>query len=306
MDKDVHFVFDEEWEDQEKELQQILHEVDSPKLHKNVFVLRSIIRGCAYAFVKKIEKERILGEEAKKPKYYQKLMNILEGTEIYPVPIPSTESKIQPAYTYKEVPRYTQKLVIESEEKKEKQKISLPVEENKKDLIIDNITGKVLASAEINENYLVKEPELDEQDIKVLNKVVKKKIKNMENGWKLIQKYGKKFKIKPGHDTLIKYYVVNDVFGLGKVEPLLHDKDISSIACEGVDKPLIAGVDADKLTTNIKFNKEDLFNFLHGMARKMNQKLNKKHTSVKGQLRGFEFNLSIGEEDNPSFTAKRI
>ncbi len=308
-DKDIHFVFDEEWDEQEKELRQILHETNSPQLHKNVFVLESLMRAAAMGFVgKKIIKknpDEMLGEEVTKSKYYQKILNIPTGVEVLPVPVPSTENIMQPEYEFKEVPQYTQKIILEPESK---EKIDFSKSRRDKvNLIVDRITKRVLASVNIDKDYLLEEPKLDEIDLVVLEKVKDKKIKNMEQGWKLIQKYAKKYGINPGHDTLIKYYIVNDVFGLGKIEPLLHDKDLESIKCDGPMKNLIVEVNGKNYKSNLLFHDEDLRNFIVVMANKLGKKLNKKNWSISGELRGVIFKLSMGENLNmPSFLIKRI
>lgn len=335
--REPEFIFNEEWLKLENELKEVLDEIKDPELEKNEYVLKTFIRGAAYTFVDRnkillknrffpapmkeaSEKEEIPsefgGEEIKQSKYYNEVMNIQTGTEVYPIPVPSNEENIQPVLQFKEVPIYTKKLVQKKEDNR-KRKRPYPLRKpeleignvNKinKDLIIDSITGKVLATVEISDKYLVNEPGLDSNDIGVLTKIKNKNIKNMEKGWKLIQKYGRKFGIKEGHDTLIKYYLVNDVFGLGRIEPLLHDDKIKSIDCSGEGKNIKIDVDGKVLDSNMMYlNKEELFNFVYGLAEKIGVKLNNKNKTVNGNLRGFEFTLSLGEDlQSPSFKVVR-
>jgi len=307
--KDIHFVFDEEWDEQERELRQIIHETSNPQLHKNVFILENLMRAAAMGFVRKriIKKnpDEMLGEEITKPKYYQKVLNIPAGVEVLPVPVPSTENIMQRVQDFKEVPQYAQKIILE-EEPKEKIDFSKS-KRDKLNLIVDRITKRVLASVSIDKEYKLEEPILDDLDLVVLDKVKKKKFKDMEKGWKIIQKYAKKYNIKPGHDTSIKYYIVNDVFGLGKIEPFLHDKDIESVKCDGPMKNLVVEVNEKEYKTNVIFDNEDLNNFIYVIANKLGKKINKKNWSISGELRGFMFKLSMGENLNtPSFLIKRI
>ncbi len=297
MREDIHFVFDEEWDEQINELKQIIHETGDPELHKNVFVVESLMRACALGFVKRREeKKEILGKEITKPKYYQKILNIPTEIEIQPVPVPSSDLQIQTVQEFVEVPKYRKKVIIEPEQNA-----------RKKDLIIDRITQKTLASASVDNNYTLNEPKLDDNDIKVLDKVKRKNPKNMEKGWSLIQKYGKKFNIQSGHDTLIKYYAVNDLFGLGRIEPLLHDQDIKKIICEGAGKSLSIELNNKKLGSNINFSLEDLKNFVYTMAAKFDRKINKKNKSAEGAVRGFNFLLDMGEDFNtPNFVVTRL
>ena len=290
MKKNIKFVFDEEWEDQEKELEQVLHEANDPILHQNIFILESVMRAAAHTFIKQRTVPRILGSEISKPKYFQKFLNIPSGIDIVPIPVPSSETQKQPLHEFKEVQKFENKVVTE-------EKLI-----QKKDLIIDKITNKPLATVEITDKYILTEPKLDENDIKVLNKLKKKKIKNMDKGWKLIQKYGKKYKIQPGHDTSIKYYLVNDNFGIGIVEPFLHDRDISSLYSEG--EKIIVEINGKKLESNIKFPKQDIKNFIFSIAKYSHKKIDKKNPKLETKLRDFKFYLDLGE--NPSFKAEKL
>ena len=304
MNKEVHFLFDEEWEEQQKELLQIFHETSDPELHKNVFLLETFVRAAAFSFIyKKKHMSHLLGKEITKPKYYQKVLDIPSGIDVQPVPVPSTETKIQPVQQFKEIPLYTQKIFLDSG------KEGLDFTEStvgKKNLIIDRITNRVLASASVTDEYLLEEPLLDDKDIKVLEKAAKKRLKSVEKGWELIQKYGKKYSILAGHDTSIKYYLVNDLFGMGKIEPFLHDSDVISLQCAGVNENVFVEIGGKKILSNVRFNDADLNNFIHGVAGKLNKKITKKIPNVKGFLRGFTFMVGFGDDmKNPHFVIKR-
>ena len=317
MDRDINFIFDEEWEEQEKELYQIINEIGDPKLHKNVYILNTLMRAAAFNWVKKkpmleYNKFQILGDEIKKTKYYQKVINIPAGMEVLPVPTPSSETKIQPLQVFKEIPRYIQKTITEPirKPKRKRKRPSLITEQHvtsSRDLITDRITKKVLAGVDVGEEYVLHEPRLDEIDIKVLKKVKEKHFDNMEKGWQLIQKYSEKFKIEPGHDSLIKYYVVNDVFGFGRIEALLHDKNVEEFYCDGPLKKVVVQLMDKKLNSNIIFNQEDLKNLIFGLAERLDLKIKKDEPTVRGETRGFEFILTADKANNKfNFSVKRI
>ena len=321
--KEPEFILDERWIEQEKELNEILDEIKNPELEKQIYILETFVRAAALSFISKETKLKrrlfplsktqeiptyLGGSEIMKPQYTTELMNVPAGVEIEPVPIPSTEQQEQPRLEYKEIPKYTKKLIKKPiiERRKPLKKFDHTIHTTTKDLITDKITNKVLATANISDRYIVNEPGLDSTDINVLTKLKKKaRIKNMEKGWKLIQKYGKKYNIQQGHDTLIKYYLVNDFFGLGRIEPLLQDKDIKSISSEGPGKNVKVEINEKTLDTNIKFlNNYELLNFVQGVANRLKLKLDKKHTTTTGTFRDFQFTLSIGEDQNtPSFVA---
>ena len=327
--KERFFLFDEEWENQKKELEAIFEEMENPELVKNTFILETFVRGCAYAFVKTKPKSfnlgelkgRILARRGIRQGLINKILRVPVGVLVEPVPRPSiTETQSQPVHEYKEVPQYVEKVVSvpqkpipsEPERFKKKNRRLFDVEKTpviNKDLIKDRMTGAILASANIADKYILNEPQLDNADILVLNKIKKKrKIKNMKKGWKLIKKYKKRYGIKEGHDTKIKYYVVNDIFGLGRIEPFLQDSEIGAIICDDYTKNLEVEFNGKKLEANIRFaNKEELKEFIIGISKKMNIKIDKKNTHVEGSLRGFTFFLDMGSDlENPRFSAKRI
>ncbi|MFH1592647.1 MAG: hypothetical protein ABIB47_04755 [Candidatus Woesearchaeota archaeon] len=319
------FLYDEEWEEQKKDLQNILSKIENPEVVKNVFVLETFMRGCAYTFVKKkygplsLERLRqnLSARTNLKDNIKRKLFKIPVGVSVEPVPKPIGEVGI---HEYKDVPQYVEKVVNVSDRFKKPRKPDRFKKRRRrllegdetlighKDLIKDKITKRVLASVNVADKYIVDEPNLDGIDLQVLNKIKKKrKIKNMEKGWELIQKYGKKFNLQEGHDTNVKYYLVNDVFGLGRIEPFLHDHQITGIICDEYNKPIEVEFQGKKLETNIKFaSKEELKEYLSGVAEKIGVKLDKKNTSAEGSLRGFTFFLDAGENlENPKFSVRR-
>ena len=326
--KETFFMFDEEWENQKKELEAIFSDIENPEVIKNTFILETFVRGCAYTFVKAKPrafnyeelKKGILARRGIKPGLINKILRIPVGVSVEPVPKPSvTEKQSQPIYQYKEIPQYVEKVVNVSKEPipgeperfKRKKRRLLEIErtpEIHKDLIKDRHTGTILASANIADKYILNEPQLDEADILILNKIKKKRrLKSMEKGWKLIKKYEKKFGIKEGHDTAIKYYIVNDILGLGRIEPLLHDNGISAIICDDYMKNIEVEFNEKKLETNLRFaNKDELKEFVVNVARKMNKKIDKKNTIAEGNLRGFTFFLDMGANlENPRFSIRR-
>ncbi len=327
--KEPEFIFDESWLKQEKELKEVLDETKDPELEKNTYILETFARGAAYSFVDKNKimlRNRLFplatkqqteeipaelgGEEIKEPKYYNEAVNIQTGVDVYPVPTPSYEGNIQPVLEFKEVPIYTKQIIKRKKKPSPLKRPSENLEQENiitKNLITDKITNVVLSTATVSDKYTVNEPELDSVDINVLMKIKKKNIKDMEKGWNLIQKYGKKYGIKEGHDTLIKYYLVNDFFGLGRIEPLLHDGDIKIINCKCEGKNIEVEINGKMLESNIFFlNKEELFNFAYGVADRAGVKLDKKNKTATASLRGFDFILNIGEDlQTPSFKAVR-
>lgn len=299
------FLYDEEWEQQKNELENIFKDIENPKVVKNAFVLDMIMRGCAYTFVKNKSKSFSL-DELKKRSLGNFNLQMKNKTQ-------NVAQRLMPQQLATEVKSEIRTGDIPKKPRPDKPKKHPSLDDAKieihKDLIKDRITGKVLASITIADRYILDEPKLDEQDKRVLEKIKKKRhVKNMEKGWKLIKKYGKKLKIIQGHDTMIKYYVVNDLFGLGRIEPLLHDTEINYIYCDDATKPIQIEMRGRKLETNLKFSsKDELKDFILLLAFKMGKSIKKKHTITEGKLRGFQVRLDVGEHfDKPQFSFRRL
>ncbi|MEK6922425.1 MAG: hypothetical protein AABX08_01340, partial [Nanoarchaeota archaeon] len=61
MDEPV-FLFDEEWEESRRDLQELLGEINDPKTTKNIYVLETFARACAFTFIKEKPKRFSLQE----------------------------------------------------------------------------------------------------------------------------------------------------------------------------------------------------------------------------------------------------
>ncbi|MEK6936921.1 MAG: hypothetical protein AABW58_02520 [Nanoarchaeota archaeon] len=297
----VKFIFDEELERNRKQLQSIIDFMDEDiETKRKADVLLTITWGAVRSFVK--TQPITIQEEIKKPDINQSpvtLLNKLFG-----------KRDIQPVV--KKIPEKPKEIKVEKpvgEKPPEPQVIE-------KNLIMDKMTDKVLASVKVLDKYILIEPVIDENDNKVLARVLKEKPKNMEKGWKLINKYLKKFNSPPDHATNIKYYVVNFLFGLGKLEPLVYDKDITEIICEGTNKPLKVKYTDKVLETNIVYaKKEDLDNFIYSVAYRakpiglfsQNKKITKKAPNTSFSYRDMAFECSVGFEkgSDSKFTVRK-
>lgn len=69
-----------------------------------------------------------------------------------------------------------------------------------------------------------------------------------------------KFQITPAEKTILKYYIERDFIGLGKIEPLMKDKNIEDISCDGIGIPIFIyhrNPVLGSVGTNIVFETED-------------------------------------------------
>ena len=278
QNSEIHFIFDEELERSTQELQEIIDVIEEDtKTKRKAEVLEMFARAVALAMKKP---EPLTSEELKEPLEIKQKPRVLLSRMLRKDVRPIVK-KIQP----KQVPVFNPKI------EEPKQEII------KKDLIKDKITDKVLAYVKVTDRYNLIEPHLDDNEIKVLNKILKKRPKNMDKGWKKIQKYGRIFKVPEDNLNNIKYFVVNYLFGLGKIEPLVYDKDVTEIHCENYNAPLKVDYNGKIIETNISFSsKEQLDNFILELASKAGQKIKRKKPSVSFNYRDLYFECTVGFE----------
>ncbi len=68
------------------------------------------------------------------------------------------------------------------------------------------------------------------------------------------------FKITPTEKQILKYHIERDFIGLGKIEPLMHDKDIEDVSCDGIGIPIYVyhkNSEFGSLATNVIFEDGD-------------------------------------------------
>ncbi len=205
----------------------------------------------------------------------------------------------------KELSKIRRRFAISKEDDDEIKNIDM-----KYPLIIDDTTGKVMAYAHIKYDtsinklvYEVIEPPLNINDIKnitYIKKIIENKINvdlgvmSAENMKKYIEdsvvNIIKQFGISASKDKIdiYKYYIVRDFLGLGKIEPLLRDKNIEDISCDGVNIPIFVFHRDPRISsvqTNVKFNKkEELDYFIIKLAQKCNKNISVAEPLLEGAL----------------------
>ncbi len=167
--------------------------------------------------------------------------------------------------------------------------------------------------------YKVKEPEIN---LEVLDKVEQNLNKRLQKDSSLVtnQKFIKNeiiraFKQLRENYTLediynIRYYLIRNYIGLGKIEPLLCDKSIVSIQSDGVNKPVTVLYKPlnQKIKTNIIFKtKEELESFIESIAERTNQEISEGNPVLNASLNDLKIQaiLSTGVLE-PKFTISKI
>ena len=293
-----HFLIDDDLEELQRSIRDLLQEKKHPELKKHTKTLKTFTRAIAYSLAKPKQKIEEVKKLIQQKPIQLELAEEPIGFDVGPIPEPGDYEKNE--HEFKVTPIYAKDLKKRAEEIKPKEQII--------SLIRDKFTNKVLVTANVNDAYKLNEPNLDETNQKILDKIIKKKPKNPEKAWKLIEKYIKKYKGYQEHKEAIKYYVINNLFALGKIEPLIQDKDISLISCNSPGSYIEVKRNDKKLKTNILFkDKKELDNFLFLIAEKTNSKLNKKHPILDATHRNFRFHCVLGLDITTSkFNITRI
>ncbi len=178
-------------------------------------------------------------------------------------------------------------------------------EAENKEIILSKETGKTLVGTEFNGvTYNVKEPEISLQDQYLLNEVENTaKSINLEDRQKLIDlvkiscvKYNLSYSDE--YFDKIRYYVVRDLKKYGKISPLIEDKDVKEIICDGFGKPInITYKDKQDIPTSVQFDTEDELNeFISSLAKKTNQQVSIENPFLNTSLEGLNIQASFGSE----------
>ncbi len=296
-DSEVHFIVDEDLIELDNIIKELNYNAENPDLEKNKLILEIFMRNCVSAvkqpaLVQRIPKPAVIKEEKKeeKPTIIEEVENVLIGKEIYPIPSPGGKAveKFEP------VPKY----------KKEKREVRIPASHIL--LIQDNITNKPLALGEINDRYIIREPAIDEKQISILREIIERKPESPEQSWDLLKQLSPD--LNEEQMTNLKYYIVNSLFALGRLEPLLHDPKITNIFCDGVGEFVRIKRDNKVLKTNILFkDKEDLDTFIIKLANKLNKALDQKNPVIDAVHRNYRFSIILGLHGASSkFTIKKV
>ncbi len=199
-----------------------------------------------------------------------------------------------------------QELINKLKEAQEKIKtIEIPKPTETKELILSKETGKPLVSAELkNNSYLVSEPELNDNDQRVINEI-KRVIKavNLEdkqNFIDLLKKTCLKYNVEytENYYDKIRYFVVRDLKKYSKISPLLEDNNVKEVVCEGINTPVtITYNDKEEVITNVKFDtEEELNNFINNLAEKSNKKISAENPFLNATINNLNIQATLGSE----------
>ncbi|MFW5999985.1 MAG: type II/IV secretion system ATPase subunit [Halorubrum sp.] len=122
----------------------------------------------------------------------------------------------------------------------------------------------------------------------------------------LLEGYG----VEAGMDTFhaIAYYLYRDFRGYGKVDPLLNDRHIEDVSCDGYDLPLFVYHDEyTDVETNVSFDEESLDSYVIRLAQQSGRHVSVGDPIVETTLPdGSRAELALGEEVTPRGSAFTI
>ena len=169
-------------------------------------------------------------------------------------------------------------------------------------MIKDSLKSKPLVKAEIDANYIIQEPKLNENEKELLAKL---KLKIHRNPQKiiskrkklaqLISKYTKKFSLTYSDDldSKIRYFLIRDLADLGPITPLLHDDSIKKLTI-APDKTITLDMDGREIETNLKLTKEQLNKTIYRLSQITKTKL--EHDTLETNYKNFRISAVIDKE----------
>ncbi|RLE70551.1 MAG: hypothetical protein DRJ37_06350 [Thermoprotei archaeon] len=172
-------------------------------------------------------------------------------------------------------------------------------------IVEDRQTGRLL--------YLIVEPPLSEDEEKKLKEIknllietIDVELVDMDKGKireyleKRVEEIIKKYKIKVAKEAVdkLKYYIVRDILGYGKIDVPMKDRNIEDISCDGVRVPVYVWHRSyESIPTNIVFDdEEELRAFITKLAYKARRQISIANPIVDGILpEGYRVHLTLGE-----------
>ncbi|HLC85725.1 MAG TPA: hypothetical protein VJG30_00340 [Candidatus Nanoarchaeia archaeon] len=185
----------------------------------------------------------------------------------------------------------------------------------KEDIILSKESGKTLVSSFFDgTKYIVKEPDINEYH-KVLADLKSLPGSIVDNDLELKKAVKEEFdsnKLNFSDDAYdkIRYYLVRDIKKYGAISPLIEDKRVNEIVCDGSGKNIHVNYDgSSNVITNIVIENDEALNkLIKLLASRINQKVSKENPFLSGKLEeDLELQATYGTEFiKPKFVITRI
>ncbi len=333
---DIKFIRDDVQEKKIKQLKEILEILSTKPKDSDVEAAKrffySVLKATREVEEQKreeIEKEKKIKEiERKKPpKPVEPLRpwvmpKKVEETEEIPIPRPEATRIPMPSPPAPDVTRIPKPEISKPEEPKIDDVIT-SISQSYPLILYKNFKGEAIVSTSITRKegkiiYELTEPEIDFRLVRETEKLVQK---DFQKDRKIIK--DEKFltdKIKKAFKNLkidyteeykeeIKYYVYKHMIGLERIDPLIHDHNINTIICDGLNKPVKITLGPGlEVTTNIVYTKkEELDEQVKRLGMKIRNEISENNPAAEGMFYNFKIQVTLGMgEADSKFVIKRM
>lgn len=135
------------------------------------------------------------------------------------------------------------------------------------------------------DNYIVNEPEIDGEELDNVQKVLREIL------------FSRNEDLFKNLSENIKYYVLRETKGYGKIHPLILDDQIEDINILAPGPVYVKHIDFFKqLKTNIFLTEEDIVNLAHRLAYRAGKPITLSNPLIRFELEGMRIHISIGGE----------
>ncbi|MFA5176072.1 MAG: hypothetical protein WC413_02335 [Candidatus Nanoarchaeia archaeon] len=307
--KDIEFLYDD-LRLEEKKLNEFAKIAEKKPIRTdfNALILRKFTKALFEAARRKYKKPEVKTVElVKRPTVTPIKQKVLQRGIRLDVPVPKVKLVAKEARPSIPVPQFTE---------------SKKLEETEYPLVVTLDTNKILVKAVFKNNeYFVEEPTLTNSETQVVTalkfKIGSKLIKKPETAndkqllMNLVQKLSKKYNIPFNTDNYerLRYFLIRDSLGYGKIDTLFKDKNIREIRCDVVNKPVVVTYkDIENVETNITFdNKEQLERLIKKLFEMSKQKIKSGVNYLDVDLPGLKIKAMMDTaEGNLNFDIKKI
>lgn len=263
---DIQFIVDDLQEENNRELQEIMHLLQHPTLQRDAYALRQFTRALLHVSLHKEQPDQkpFLFPEVKiTGSSLQVRRPVLQPSHYEPA-IPPAPEIPQPVPRPSNVPPFPNA------------GLRLPEEPRHESFVVlsDSVSKQSLVAVEVTDQYWVQEPLLfppEQQLLELVFDQVRQHKVGRDGVPKVIEQCAQKMKLSVIEEVVrkVRYFVIRDVFRLGKIEPLLHDKFVAQISCGKAGDPVRVVWKHESLPSNVVFIDEvELDQFIAGLLAK--------------------------------------
>lgn len=318
---DIKFIRDDTEQKKVEALQKILRVLDKKpeeiRVEAAARFLLNVIRASP-KLAEEMRKKEAAKKEVKKEVSFSEVIKKLTQPKIpemeeIPVPLPP-KLQVTPKF---EMPKEKTEEKLKTEDAIESLKGEYPksiYKNNKEETIVQlNIAHK-----DSKVVCRLTEPEIDLRVVEETKNLIKKKfdkdkkvLKDEKFITKNIKKAFKKLKIDytEEYKEEVKYFLYRNLIGLGQVDPFLHDANIKTVICDGLNKPvkITFGPGMEAETNIIYTKKEELDDQIKHLGKQIKNEASETNPMIEGMFYTFKVQatLGIGEVES-KFVIKRM